>query len=142
MPDNNELDVLYDEYRNRVLTLNSSIWTTLITLHAIIISVFALTLSSLLKQTNCIIRIIIGVALFLSLLSIFLLFKNFVAHRAIYQKLFYHMHPNNRDYEKLKAESNNTQTINKMVRRNETFAEYFFYVEVIFLFVLLLFYVY
>lgn len=137
---NNILDELHSEYLNKVLTLNSSIWQTLITLHAIIISIFALLLSSLIKKINLSVIGITVIILFISLLSIWLLFKNFTDYREIYNNLCYHTHPKNRDYEKLKAEHNNAQAKNEIVKGRETFAKRSFYIGFISVF-LILFYI-
>lgn len=140
MIDNAEtmIDDLHAEYLNKVLALNSSIWSTLITLHAIIISVFALILSSLTKKFNYSVPAITAIVLFLSLLSIWLLFKNFTDYREIYNNLCYHTHPNNRNPEHLEAERGNTQAKNKIVKGRETFAIHSFYVGFAAIFIVLI----
>lgn len=142
MPDDNILDDLHAEYLSKVLSLNSSVWSTLITLHAIIISAFALTLSSLLKKTSWSIYVIVFIILLLSLSSIFLLFKNFIDYRDFYNKLSYHTHPKIRNEESLKAERGNAETINKRVNGREAFAKHAFYIGFACVFYLLLFYIY
>jgi len=132
----NILDDVHSEYLSKSLTLNTSIWSTLITLHSIIIGVFALTLSLLVKKTNISVQIIVATVLVLSLVSIWGLFKNFTDCREIYDKLCYHTHRNNRDYESLKAEKNCAETKNTATKRRECFAKNSFYVESIAIFVL------
>lgn len=132
----NILDDLHFEYLSKLLMLNTAIWSTLLTLHAITISVLALALSLLVKKLNISIILITVVILALAFIAIYLLLKNFTDCREVYDKLCYHTHRNNRDYESLKAEKNNAEAKNELRKRRERFAKNAFYVEFIAIFAL------
>lgn len=132
----NILDDLHFEYLSKLLTLNTSIWSTLMTLHAITISVLALTLSLLVKKLNIPTITITTIILALSFIAIYLLLKNFTDCREVYDKLCYHTHRNNRDYESLKAEKNIAEAKNESRKRRERFAKNAFYLEFISIFTL------
>ncbi len=133
-----ELDELYDKFLEKARNLNYSIWNTLITLHAIIISVFALTLASMFNKSSCIVKLIVGCSVIASLASIYLLFENFTSHRTIYNNLSYHLHPKNRDHENLNAEQKNANAAKERVELYEKIAKVCFYAEFIIIFVLIL----
>lgn len=130
------LDDLHAEYLSKLLTLNTSIWSTLLTLHAIIISVFALALSLLVKKTTISVQIIVVTVLVLSIVSVWGLFKNFTDCRELYYDLCDRTHPNNRYDERQETQKEHPENINKAFKRRERFAQRSFYVEAIAIFVL------